>query len=270
MKIVHLLFIYILFTGSVRKPNNTQYVKKQVLKIQGLTSFTLDHLDNLYTANSKGDVVKYDKNGEQTATSNHKALGNIHSIDAGNPFEVYVFYKAQNKVLFFDNQLNDRGFCDFEDAGFFMLSAAARSFDNKIWVFDLADLKLKKIRKDLSVELSSGNVREFSNVKNFDPSYIGDLNKTIYVFNPGIGIFEFDIFCNFKRAIRLEEAEQVVAANGKIYYLKSNQIYEMEMLMLRDKPLQVKELPEKIDAFAVSAGKLAVQSGNELILYALN
>lgn len=229
---------------------------------------TLDALGNLYTANAKGDLVKYNNAGTQTATSNHKSLGPIRSIDATNPFEIYVFYKEQNKVLFFDNQLNDLGFADFEAAGFFMLSAAARSFDNKIWIFDLNDLRLKKVRKDLNPELMSGNVREFAGEKNFDPSYIGDINKKVFLFNAASGIYEFDIFGNYIRKITLTGSEQLFAHNKDLFFLKENALFRLDPILMTEKQVVVQDAPKDIQQFSISSNRLALLSGNTVFLYA--
>jgi hypothetical protein len=68
-----------------------------------------DNLENLYIITPTNDIIKYNKNGIKLATANFKVLGNISSIDASNPFEIYVFYRDQNKIIFLDNMLNMRG-----------------------------------------------------------------------------------------------------------------------------------------------------------------
>jgi len=268
MRNLIIILVLFLLSGFSKQEVSKEFVEFKRIKISNLVHFSCDNLGNIYTANTNGDIVKYDKNGVQTATVNFKTMGNIHTIDAGNPFEIYVFYKEQNKVMFFDNLLNLRGEADFEKADYFMLSAVARSFDNKIWIFDLNDLRLKKVRKDLSLELNSGNVREFAKEKSFAPSYIGDINKKVFLFDSTSGIFEFDIFGNYIRKIVLSNATQTFVSQGHIYFLKTNQVFELEQELLREKPLPIKEKPEKISAFTIASDRLVLQSGNELILYA--
>lgn len=267
MRILLTLFCLFLLSGFSKQETAKEFVEIKRINISNLVHFTCDNLGNLYTANTNGDIVKYDKNGVQTATANFKTMGNIHTIDAGNPFEIYVFYKEQNKIMFFDNLLNLRGEADFEKADYFMLSAAARSFDNKIWLFDLNDLRLKKVKKDLSLELSSGNVREFAKEKSFAPSYIGDMNMKIVLFDSTSGIFEFDNFGNYIRKIVVSEATQTFVSQGHIYFLKKNQVFELEQELLREKPLPIKNNPDKVSAFTIASDRLVLQSGNELILY---
>jgi hypothetical protein len=267
MKSFFFIIIFACFSFSFQ--NEPEKLKPlAILSVENLTCFTIDHLGNTYIATSENDIIKFDKDGNKTATSNFKSLGNIKSIDATNPFEVYVFYKEQNQILYFDNLLNYRGTSDFESAGYFMLSAIARSFDNKVWVFDLNDLRLKKVRKDLSLELSSGNVREFSDGDKFDPEYIVDLNQSVFVFERNKGLFEFDIFGNYTRRISMDSVSQVFCASGMIFFLRHNKLFSLDQTFLKEKPIDM-DLPDKIDAFAVSRQRMVIQSGKELLLYPL-
>jgi hypothetical protein len=265
-----LLFALLMFSSvpPLAKKERPSFKLAYKIVVPGVSCYTLDHMGNLYTANNKGDILKFDNKGKQTATTNHKSYGNIQSIDASNPFEIYVFYKEQNKMLFFDNQLNDRGLMDFEEAGYFLLSAASRSFDNKVWVFDLNDLRLKKIRKDLSLELSSGNVREFAISNRFDPEYIGDVNKQLYLFNKTTGLYEFDIFGNFTRKITLTDASQVQVSHGNLYYLKNNNIIGLDPTLLRDSPLTIQDKPENVKSFSISPNRVVLQTiGDTLCVF---
>ena len=65
-------------------------------------------------------------------------------IDAGNPLEIYVFYKDQNKLVYFDNMLNYRGETDlYKTLGVNNIQAVCRSYDNGFWFFDPDNFKLK-------------------------------------------------------------------------------------------------------------------------------
>ncbi|MCO6495116.1 MAG: hypothetical protein J5I91_05480 [Bacteroidetes bacterium] len=260
-------FIFLNFGFSPRQSGD-EFVEVGRVSVNNLEHFTCDNMGNIYTVGSNGDIIKFDKDGKQVAVANHKSLGNVHSIDASNPFEIYVFYKDQNKVLYFDNQLNTLGVSNLEDGGFVLLSACARSFDSKIWAFDLSDLKLKKIKRDMTVELSSGNVREYSSGQNFAPFYIADVNKSVYLFDSTSGLFEFDNFGNYKRNITLTDAKQFFVMSGNLFFLKNNAVYQLDNEFLREKMILVKDGPVSISAFSISPDRLVLQSGNELILYA--
>lgn len=263
------IVICLLLYGFALQPQTTtEFVEVGRIQASNIVHFTCDNMGNIYTANSNGDIVKYNKDGKQVAVANHKSLGNIHSIDASNPFEIYVFYKDQNKVLYFDNQLYTMGVTNLEEGSFFQLSATARSYDNQIWAFDLGDLKLKKIKRDLAVELSSGNVREFVAGNGFAPFYIADVNHSVYLFDSTLGLYEFDNFGNYLRKITLSNAKQFFVMSGNLYFLKDNAVYQLNKEFLTESLIPVQNKPEQIDAFSLSPERLVLQSGNALILYA--
>lgn len=264
----HLLVI--LFTVafvSTMSGQDSSYTELLRMKVPRLQSFTLDNLGNLYVANEMGDIIKYDKQGKQVATANIKTYGRVHSIDASNAFEIYIFYKEQNRVLLFDNQLNIRVEWDFEQAGFVMLGAVARSFDNKLWVFDLNDLRLKKVNKELAVEFNSGNVRAFAKATSFNPSYIGDNNREVYLYDSLNGLYVFDNFGNYIKRVIISESTQVVSQGGRIYFLRKGIVWELDEILLGEKKVFVGNADTQ--AFAISKDRMVLQKGNELILHAL-
>jgi DNA-dependent RNA polymerase auxiliary subunit epsilon len=237
------------------------------LVVPNLHLVCTDNLGQVFTANTSNDLVKYDKEFKVLATANYKSLGPIRNVDVSNPFEIYVFFKEQNKVLYFDNLLNVKGQTDLEEGGYFLLNTVARSFDNKLWIFDLNDLKLKKIRKDLSVELSSGNVREFAKNENFNPEYIAELNKQVVLFNKNSGLYLFDNFANFQRFVPLPSAEQVAVWQGRLYYLEKNKIYELEMEILKIQEIPIQGIDRKMEEFSLGNGVLYTQLSDTISMF---
>jgi hypothetical protein len=103
-----------------------------------------DRLGNIYAISKTNQLYKYSPDGKLLSTLNYKYLGNISFVDATNPLEIYVFYKELNLVVFLDNNLAYRGEIRLTDFNIGQAAAIARSFDNGIWIFDLADMQLKK------------------------------------------------------------------------------------------------------------------------------
>jgi DNA-dependent RNA polymerase auxiliary subunit epsilon len=248
-------------------PKKTSFVFVRDLVVPNLHLVCTDNLGQVFTANTSNDLVKYDKDFKVLATANYKSLGPIRNVDVSNPFEIYVFFKEQNKVLYFDNLLNVKGQTDLEEGGYFLLNTVARSFDNKLWIFDLNDLKLKKIRKDLSVELSSGNVREFAKNENFNPEYIAEINKQVVLFNKNSGLYLFDNFANFQRFVPLPSAEQVVVWQGRLYYLEKNKIYELEMEFLKIQEITIQGIDREIKEFSLGNGVLYTQLSDTISMF---
>ncbi len=192
-----------------------------------------DNLDNLYVITPTNDIIKYNKNGQKLATANFKVLGNISSIDAGNPFEIYVFYRDQNKIIFLDNMLNLRGECDLESIGISQIACVARSSDNQIWLFDMSDQKLKKYSKDLKLLNESAALNNYPIGNNISPSLILDVNSSILILN-NYNVLEFDLYANFSKTVLIDTLKAFQFLNNKIVFLKNNsiQVYDKSLLKM--------------------------------------
>lgn len=218
------------------------------------SQFTTDNMGNLYVYTPTNDIVKYNPEGVKMATANFKVLGNISSIDAGNPFEIYVFYRDQNKVVFLDNLLNIRGECDMESIGVSQIACIARSSDNQIWLFDMADQKLKKYSKDLKLIIESAALNNFPVGNNINPTMILDINSSVLVLNNN-RILEFDLFANFNKTLIADTMATFQYLNGNIIYFKNGQVqmfnplsFKMDVLSLNlpEKTLQVRLEKERL------------------------
>lgn len=186
---------------------------KQILVVSA------DNKGNLFVADEANSLIKLDSNGKEVTRVNTKVYGKIYSIDCSNPFEIYVYYKQQNVLVFFDNMLNIRGEMRFNDLGYDNISCVARSFDNQVWLFDYNDYELKKVRKDGSMELSSGNILTFSG-NGFNPMEIYEHNKTVMLLDSSFGLMSFDIFGTYLKTIPAKGASSVYFYGNRMYMLK--------------------------------------------------
>lgn len=227
IKCVILCLGLLIFNGLIGQTNHEDTIRIPV----GSTIYS-DNLENLYIITPTNDLIKYNKSGIKIATANFKVLGNISSIDAGNPFEIYVFYRDQNKIIFLDNMLNMRGECDMESIGVSQIACVARSSDNQIWIFDMSDQKLKKYSKDLKLLNESAALNNFPIGNNINPSQIIDINSTILLLN-NYNVLEFDLYANFSKTVLIDTLKTFQFLNNKIVFLKNNEINVYDKSMLK-------------------------------------
>ena len=123
-------------------------------KVKGQDTLTLNNLKNIscLSIDAKGNkyisddlltLYKYGPNNKLITNVNNKSYGNITSIDCSNPFEIYVFYKDQNILVFFDNMLNIRGEVRLNDFQMNNVTCVSRSYDNHIWLIDMSENKFQ-------------------------------------------------------------------------------------------------------------------------------
>jgi hypothetical protein len=188
-----------------------------------------DRLGNLYVVTKTNQLYKYSPEGILLSTLNYKYIGNISHIDATNPLEIYVFYKELNLVVFLDNNLAYRGEMKLERYQVTQASAIARSFDNGIWAFDLADLQLKRMDKNGENLQASGNIRQFVKQKQLLPTYVFDDNNRVFLVDSSTGIMVFDVFAQYLKTIPIRGNEEVKVIGDELYYKQQQNIFKYHL-----------------------------------------
>ena len=193
-----LLIYFIALPGFSQSDTSFQLLK--VLK-GDIVNFTVDNLDNIYILNSRNQIKKYNANGDSVAIFNDvKKFGKATLVDVSNPLKVVLYYKDFATVVMLDRFLNVLNTIDLRKQNIFQARAIAQSYDNKIWVFDELENKLKKIDEDGKLLQETPDFRLL-----FDravmPTKIFDENKYVYLYDSLRGINVFDYYGALKNNI---------------------------------------------------------------------
>lgn len=233
------------------------------LSVPSGSQMTTDRLRNVFIITPTNDIIKYGPDGKRMAVANFKVLGNISGIDISNPFEIYIFYRDQNKVVFLDNLLNSKGEMDLDDLGVSQVACIGRSSDNNLWIFDMADLKLKKYGKDGRFMLESASFNTFLNTT-ISPTQIIDNNTSIFLLNSG-SILEFDIFGNYNSTKLTDSISTFQYFNYQFIYLKKGKVYAYSPQRFNLKALDL-QIPEKCKAVRFEKDFVYILTDEYLIL----
>ncbi len=235
------------------------------IKVKKDSRMTTDNLGNVYVISPTNDIEKYDKNGNKLATTNFKVLGNITSIDATNPFEIYIFYRDQNKILYLDNLLNLRGETNLETIGISQCAAFARSFDNQLWLVDMADLKIKKYSKDSKFIGESASLNMVISDNIIAPDFLIDINSTLFVLNNG-SLLNFDAFINYTKTILSDSITSFQMVQQQILYIKNGVAFTYNPMLFKSEKLDL-QLPIKIKNIRIEKERLYILTDDNLILH---
>ena len=163
--------------------------------------FTTDRLGYVYVITQKNDIQKFSRQGKKIAEANFKVLGDASFIDATNPLEIYVFYRDQNRLVYFDNLLNYRGETDlYKSIGVNNITAVCRSYDNGFWFFDPDQYKLIKSDKSGNRLAESVNLAGLADTV-IQPRMLLDDGKNVYVQSSSNRLLVFDILGNYSKTI---------------------------------------------------------------------
>jgi hypothetical protein len=196
--------------------------------------FTVDQLDNLYVVNSKGQLKKLNADGDSVAVFNEvKKFGQLSYMDVSNPLKTLIYYRDFATIVVLDRFLNVRNTIDLRKQKIFSVTAIGQSYDNKIWIYDELDNKLKKIDEDGKLLLETPDFRLLFD-KAPTPQRIYDHELNVYLYDPQQAVFVFDYFGSLKNKILITGWNNFKVA-GKYIFGSTGDIlhrYEISTFML--------------------------------------
>ncbi len=114
-----------------------------------IIAFTVDNLDNIYLLSSTNQVKKLNNKGDSAAIFNDvKKFGKATLIDVSNPLKILLYYRDFATIVVLDRFLTILNTIDLRKQNILQVRAIGQSYDNKIWVYDELENKLKKIDED--------------------------------------------------------------------------------------------------------------------------
>jgi hypothetical protein len=249
-----------------QQPSDSNFTLIKSIPIEAKNIQT-DRLGNIYVVSNTNQLYKYNSDGKLLSTLNYKYLGNITFVDATNPLEIYVFYKELNVVVFLDNNLAYRGEIHLADVNIGQAAAIARSFDNGIWVFDLADMQLKRMNKDGSNLQSSGNIRQYTSAGS-TITYLYDNNDRVFVNDSTNGVFVFDVFATYVKTLPIKGCDEIKVIDKELFYYHTKQGL-LKKYQLNAFTTTTYSLPESlvIKDMSIEKNRLYLLKADEVIIY---
>lgn len=238
--IILLLLTRLPFTGTTQPDAVFRYVKT----IKGdIVDFTVDNLDNIYVLSSGNQIKKYNANGDSVAVFNNiKKFGRATFIDVSNPLKILLYYRDFATVVMLDRYLNAVNSIDLRKHHILQAKAIGQSYDNKIWVYDEIDNKLKKVDEEGKLLQETPDFRLLLNIAP-SPLKIFDENRYVYVYDSTYGVYVFDYFGALKNNIMIDHWANFKVAGKYIYGSRSDTLFRYEIASFR---LDEWKMPEAI------------------------
>lgn len=240
-------------TGNAQTDTTFKLVKV----INGdIVDFTVDNLDNIYILNSRNQLKKFNPNGDSVAIFNDvKKFGQVTFIDASNPLKVLLYYKDFSTVVMLDRFLNIRNTIDLRKQNIFQAKAIGQSYDNKIWVYDELENKLKKIDEDGKQLQETSDFRLLLGQAP-SPVKIFDENRYVYLYDSLQGVYVFDYYGALKNNIMILRWNNFKVVGKLIFGSRADTLYRYEINNFRYDEWKMPEQIKNSSAFNFTATRL--------------
>lgn len=232
-----------------------------------ITAFTIDALDNIYLLSSTNQVKKLNANGDSVAVYNNvKRFGQATLIDVSNPLKVLIYYRDFATLVMLDRFLNQVNIIDLRKQNIFQARAVGQSFDNKVWVYDEVENKLKKVDEEGKLMQETPDFRQLFNSAP-SPQKIFDQDKFVYLYDSAQAVFVFDYYGSLKNKILIENWKNFKVAGRYIFGSKDNKLLRYDIGNFRidewNLPLQL----QTAKAFNFSGTKLYTLQKDAIEIY---
>ena len=239
-----------------------------VRTIQGdITGFTVDNLDNIYLLSSTNQVKKLNAKGDSVAIFNDvKKYGKATLIDVSNPLKVLVYYRDFATIVVLDRLLTIRNTIDLRKQNILQVRAIGQSYDNKIWLYDELDNKLKKIDEDGKLLQETPDFRQLFGEAPV-PTKIFDQDQFVYLYDSTKAVFVFDYYGALKNKIPITSWRNFKVAGKFIYGSVNNKLYRYNISNLR---IEEWKMPDEIansSSFNFTSSRLYALKNNRVEIY---
>ena len=264
-----LITAFFLFTcyGPVMAQVDSSFQPVKTLK-GDIVAFAADNFDNIYLLNSSDQLKKINERGDSVAVFNNlRKYVKVAQIDVSNPLRVLLYYKDFSTVVILDRLLNVRGTVDFRKQEIFQVQAVCLSYDNKIWLYDEFEHKLKKIDEDGKVLFATTDFRQLFD-EAFSFTSICDQDGFLYLYDKNKGVYVFDYYGTLKNIFSLTGYDNFKAVGKFITGTRNDSLmrYQPSSLLLQEV-----KLPESFRKAQIqfTATKAYALRRNELEVYQL-
>lgn len=267
-RFAYTLFLMIFCWLSVFSQGDSSFQLVRTLK-GDIADFTVDNLDNVYILTSRNQVKKFNANGDSVAVFNDvRKFGKATLVDVSNPLKVLLYYKDFATVVMLDRFLNVVNTIDLRKQNIFQAKAIGQSYDNKIWVYDEMENKLKKIDEDGKLLQETPDFRLIF-TQSPSPSKIFDENKYVYLYDSTKGINVFDYYGALKNNILITRWQNLKVTGKYIFGSKADTLYRYEISNFVYDEWKMPEQISKSRLFNFSSARLYALKENSIEIYSI-
>lgn len=232
-----------------------------------IVGFTVDNLDNIYLLSSTNQVLKLNERGDSVAIFNDvKKYGKVTLIDASNPLKVLIYYRDFATIIVLDRFLTIRNTIDLRKQNILQVRAISQSYDNKIWIYDELESKLKKIDEEGKMLQETPDFRQLFGEAPV-PQKIFDQDQFVYLYDSTKGVFVFDYYGALKNKIPISGWKNFKVSNKYIFGSANNRLYRYNIASFRTEEWRMPDEIANSISFNFTSSRLYALKNNRVEIY---
>jgi hypothetical protein len=220
--------------------------------------------------NSYDQLKKINANGDSVAVFNNvRKYGKLAQIDVSNPLRTLLYYKDFSTIVVLDRLLATRSTIDLRKQDIFQVQAVCLSYDNKIWLYDEFEHKLKKIDEEGKLLFATTDFRQLFD-EAFSFTAISDQDGLLYLYDRNKGVYVFDYYGTLKNIFTLTGFDNFKTVGKFITGTRNDSLIRYHPANLLFQHVKLPEAFRKAQSIYFTATKAYALKQNELEVYKLH
>lgn len=225
-----------------------------------------DKLQNCYIADENGTIQKFNPDGQLAFEYSNNTLGEVGVLDATDPFNIALFYPDYLNVVFLDRTLTETQRITLLDANIFEAQTIGLSTENKIWVYDSYDFRLKKINQQANITHRSDDLSLLLQAS-IQTLQIQEYENKVYLNAPELGILVFDSFANYLTRLDFKGVRHFQVLQNQLIFWADEGLQSYHLQAKLTRPIPLPEGVSSIKYFQVQKNRLYLHTEKGISVY---
>lgn len=229
-------------------------------------SFTTDKLRQVYIITEDNQLVKYDANGKKLFDYNNNTLGELVHIDVTDPFNILLYYPDFTTIITLSRTLNLTGEYNLLDLDVVTVRVVGMSNDNNIWLYDDIASKLKKIDRQGKLLEESGDL-SMQVTRLIQANFILERENWVYLNDPEIGIFVFDLYGRFTKIIDIKGLDSFQVIDNQLFFSQEGKLFVFHLQSLLTTEITLPQAAKKKELIRLQKNMLYFKEADHIHAY---
>lgn len=219
------LLVSFLFYGKIDAIQAQVQIRAKVdsISISEPQSVSIDQQNNIYFADKKGAIKKYNLQNKLVAEFSPQKSGQATLIEAWNPLRIFVFYENFQEYQFLDRFMTTSNRFEVRNITSFA-KLMTPSADNNLWLIDQADFSLKKYNISFGQFTIKTSFDLLLQRNNYDITFMREYQNRVFVADKQAGILVFDNLGNYLLTLPYKGVEYFNFYSNEIYFIHESKV----------------------------------------------